>query len=569
VSLRPRSGSAREVVRRRFVGRAHGFTLENYIHAPDTTATPRAWTAERVLALLGAELGARVDLEFSLRMRRGVVAPRGRFGCWIEGRDPDSFEPLARALRRLDAPQSIRAAQRSDESPVRQGVCVALDEAGPEFRLYLHGRERHTLADRYRAWRWRPRRAPERSDYTFHFLPETPSGLRPLDLIDADLRPAFALLLADERLRQSSGFWLRGGPGGLIEQVDLAFPWRPLAKTLPGLLDLAELLSLPADDPSGWRELAIRHVAVRVGKGEPLVTLYASAPLEGPWPTSEAALQGRVRRGARAFNRAVEKKVYRLLPPANVGVVRPDVGSFYDGEVSDWRAVLGHKLHYHAGLFDSREAEPCDAAMDEALDRAVTELYPFVPAGGRVYDVGCGWGGALAMWTRDLGCASLGLTVSRAQYRHVAASGLPVRWGDAEATLPPGRFDCAVLLESLSHIHDKARLLRVLRIFAARLVMRVNCQDGSPACAAFGGTMSMISSTRLRELLEESGWRIRHWRDRRREAVPSVAVWRRRLQTLPPSGDRHVETLRAWCARVRSATEAWAAHNPLIEVVAE
>ena len=207
--------------------------------------------------------------------------------------------------------------------------------------------------------------------------------------------------------------------------------------------------------------------------------------------------------------------------------------------------------------------------MDDALDRAVTELYPFVPAGGRVYDIGCGWGGALAMWARDLGCPSLGLTVSRAQFRHVAASGLPVRWGDAERTLPPGRFDCAVLLESFSHIYDKARLLGVLRLFAARLVMRVNCQDGSPAGTAFGGTMHMVSSKGLRELLEASGWRIRHWRDRRREALPSVAVWHRRLQSIPPSGDRHLETLRVWCARVLPASEAWARHNPLIEVVAD
>jgi hypothetical protein len=549
-----------------------GFTMEEYIKVNGPAAKPRAWTAERVLALLGAGLGerARVDLEFSLRLGRNTVASRGRFGCWVGGRAPESFEPLARLLKRLDAPPPVRAAQRSVEEPVREGVCVAFDESGPEFRLYLHGRARPTLAECYHAWRWRPGGTAERSRYTFHFLPETPTGLRPLDLVAPELRPAFARLLADDRLRQSSGFWLREGPCGQIEQVDLAFPWSPTARTLPGLLDLAELLSLPSEEPSGWRELAIRHVAVRVGAASPLVTLYASAPLNGPWPASEAALQERVRGGARAFNQAVEERVYQLLPPpARPRDGRADVETFYDGEVSAWRAVLGPKMHYHAGLFDSHEVEPDDAAMDVALDRAVTELYPFVPAGGRVYDVGCGWGGALAMWARDLGCPSLGITVSRDQFRHAAAAGLPARWGDAEKTLPPGRFDCAVLLESLSHIQDKARLLRALRLFAPRLVMRVNCQDGSPACAAFGGTMHMISSARLRELLEASGWRIRHWRDRRREALPSVAAWRRRLQSIPPSRDRHIETLRAWCARVLQAPQEWARHNPLIEVAAD
>jgi SAM-dependent methyltransferase len=546
--------------------------MEDYIELPLQADTSRAWTAGRVLALLGAELCGhpRVDLEFSLRLGRRTVTSRGRFGCWVGGRAPDSFEPLARLLERLEAPPPVRAAQRSIEAPVREGVCVAFDESGPEFRLYLHGRAPTTLADRYRAWRWRPGGDAALTEYTFHFLPETAAGLRPLDLVAPELRPAFARLLADERLRQSSGFWLREGARGRIEQVDLAFPWSPPARTLTGLLDLAEVLSLPREEPSGWRELAVRHVAVRVGAASPLVTLYASAPLEGPWPESEAALQERVRRGARAFNRDVERRVYRRLPPpATERDAGADLETFYDGEVSVWRAVLGAKLHYHAGLFDPHEAEPDDAAMDEALDRAVTELYPFVPAGGRVYDVGCGWGGALAMWARDLGCPSLGITNSREQFRHAAAAGLAVRRGDAEKTLPPGRFDCVVLLESLSHIRDKARLLRVLRLFAPRLVMRVNCQDGSPPGPAFGGTMHMVSSARLRELLESSGWRVRHWRDRRREALPSVAAWHRRLRSIPPSRDRHLETLRAWCARVQQAPREWARHNPLVEVAAD
>jgi hypothetical protein len=173
------------------------------------------------------------------------------------------------------------------------------------------------------------------------------------------------------------------------------------------------------------------------------------------------------------------------------------------------------------------------------------------------------------MWTRDLGSPTLGLTISRAQFRHVAALGFEARWGDAERTLPPGRFDCAVLLESLSHVHDKERLLRVLRRFCERLVMRVNCQDAAPPGPAFGGTMRMISSARLAALLESAGWRVRHWRDRRPQAIPTVSVWHRRLRATPPTGDPHLETLRAWCARVSAAPGAWARDNPLIEVVAD
>ncbi|MGH9754353.1 MAG: SAM-dependent methyltransferase [Blastocatellia bacterium] len=526
---------------------------------------------------LGSELAQcnQVELEFSLRLRPGGVEAQGRFGCWLEGNRPVDFEPMARALERLNAPPSVRAAHQQAEGPVRQGVGVAFAEDGPEFRLYLHGRNQTTLADHYRAWRWRPDSASAPSIYTFHFLPETSSGQNPLDLIPTQLRPAFSLLLADERLRQSSGFWLRESGSGEIDQLDLAFPWRPLAGTLPGLIEIADLFALPIEEPSRWRELAIRHIAIRVGSATPVITLYASAPSKAPWPADEAALQEQVRRGAMEFHRAVEDEVYSRLPPLpSAGPGRAELDHFYDGEVTTWQTVLGHELHYHAGLFDTHELEAPDlevddAAMNAALNRAVTELYPFIPTGGRVYDLGCGWGGPLAMWIRDLGCPSLGLTISRSQFRYVAARGLPARWGDAERTLPPGHFDSVILLESLSHIHDKARLLQMLRLFADRLVMRVNCQDGSPASPAFNGTMQMISSMRLRELLEVSGWRVKQWRDRRRQALPSVAVWHRRLQSLPVTGDRHLETLRDWCERVMIAPEAWARHNPLIEVVAD
>jgi hypothetical protein len=529
-------------------------------------------SASELIEALGAELGGRqgVHLEFSLRMQPGILHTSGRFGCWLSGERASDFEPIARVLRRLEAPGPILEVQRNAEGPVRQSIAIALTEDVPELRLYLHGRRPDTLASHYRAWRWRPGAAPQSSTYSFHFLPETAAGERPLTFVDSRLRPAVALLLADQRLQQASGFWLRRGATGQIEQLDLAFPWCPLAGSLPGLLELTRVLALPAERADVWRDLPIRHVAIRIGSSIPEITLYTSAPLSGPWPVDEAALQEQVGRTARTLHDTIEETVYRGLPnlPA-IHASRTELDRFYDAEIVAWQAILGTELHYHAGLFETPQLNADDAAMTAALRRAVTELYPFIPAGGRIYDVGCGWGGPLAMWVRDLGCPSLGLTNSRAQFRHVAALGLPVRWGDAEQTLPPGHFDCAVLLESLSHIRDKVRLLQVLRRFVDRLVMRVNCQDGSPPGPAFGGTMQMISSIQLREMLQAAGWRVRHWRDRRDEAMPSVDFWHRRLQNVPASGDRHLETLRVWTARVIAAPEAWAHCNPLIEVIAD
>ena len=208
--------------------------------------------------------------------------------------------------------------------------------------------------------------------------------------------------------------------------------------------------------------------------------------------------------------------------------------------------------------------------MTQALRRAVTELYRFMPAGSSVYDIGCGWGGPLAMLTRDQNCRGLGLTISRTQFRHVAGLGLPVRLGDAERTLPPGAFDCALLLESFCHIADKPRLLEVLRPFASRLVMRVNCQDGSVRAACLRrhhahGVVGAIARTccSLPAGASAIGRTAGARPCRRCRCGPGACG------EIPSTDDRHIETLREWCARVLQDPGAWGAHNPLIEVVCD
>jgi hypothetical protein len=479
---------------------------------------------------------------------------------------------MHRLLTRFGAPAAVLTGHSAAELPVRQGIGIDASGPRPQHRLYLHGRVPATLADRYESWRWRADSGPAASAYSFHFLPETPSGLRPGDLVDDLLRPGLELLLADDRLRQSSGFWLRTESAAAIEQVDLAFPWHPPARSLPGLMALARSVGVVSD--AGWGTLPVRHVALPVGRRLPSVTLYTCAPTGGQIPLSEAGVQAHVRRGAANMGTAIGELTRRLpaapaLPGPRPAALR--LGQSYDGEVATWQRVLGPKLHYHNGLFgdgpDSGQGIP-PGDMDAALDRAVTDLYPLIPAGGRLYDIGCGWGGPLAMFIRDLRCPSLGITISRDQFRYVAGLGLPVRWGDAERTLPPGHFDCAVLLESFEHIKDKRRLLEVLAMFADRLVMRVNCQDSSTQPTAFGGTMHMISSARLRALLCAADWHIIHWRDQRAASMPSAAVWHARAGQPGLASNAHLRTLEAWSARVLAAPAEWAAANPLIEVAA-
>lgn len=533
------------------------------------------WTAERFLKEMAGDFGQSlgVELEFSILLSLEKVEKFGRFCLWIKGdyaRQRDYFSPIGEALKRLQAPQEVLDIQKNVELSINQGIAVSLVDNLPSFRFYLHAQKQDTLANYYSAWRWSVNDdSPQFSEYSFHFFPETVLGQRPLDFVDPALSDAFSKLLEEERLRQGSGFWLRQDANKKIEQIDLALPWTPLGSELQGLNEITKLLKISPQDSSFWQDLPIRHVATKVGAKSPSVTLYSAAPLGEVWPVSEIELQQQVRQNSQKKRRTVENLYSQILPLPTIDDQRCEMDYFYGGDIAIWKKALGEKLHYHAGFFDKKDSNPDDAAMAAALDRAVKVIYPFIPKGGRIYDIGCGWGGPLAMFIRDLRCPSLGLTVSKSQCRYIASLGLPVRWGDAEKTTPPGYFNCITLIESFCHILDKERLLRILKLFTDRLIIRVNCQDASLISPVFGGSMHMVSSTDLRKLLELTGWKIIHWQDRRQEAMPSVIVWNRRLKTIPLSQDRHLEVFRNWTSRVLQDPESWAQNNPLIEVVVD
>jgi hypothetical protein len=240
-------------------------------------------------------------------------------------------------------------------------------------------------------------------------------------LAHPEFRDAASALAGDPLFRRTSGFWLRTDTEGALDKVDFAFPWQPPAASLAGL---APLLANAQD----LADLPVRHIAFTTADAPPSMTLYCSAPARSVWPATEEELQEQVRAIAaprRGRSHAFVADGEDLSADARDARAQD---KFSSGSIDHWQAVLGPDMHYHHGLFEASDGVGADPdAMARAMRRAVTSLYPFIPAGAAVYDVGCGWGGPLGVLARDRSCAVLGLTISRNQFRHVAGLGLPVR----------------------------------------------------------------------------------------------------------------------------------------------
>ena len=562
------------------------------------SASPKKLSLDSLLAQIGIFLKAcpKVTLEWSLRVGAGTMSDSDRMTCWVEGSPKESFASVAQLLKAIAAPLSVQTIQAT-QSPisVRQGISVALLEHGIEWRLYLHTREPNAT-DRYQSWRWRSvdasssaaQAAVQTDRYEFHFLPATPAGKTPVELVNPIFADATQTLVQHERLRSMSGFWLRHR-GDQVLQMDLIYPWYPRVSEFDSTLR-SLVTAIGGSDAwiTTYADYPIRHIAFNGKDREPGFTLYFSAPMgmgskmgsKMGWPATLQTLKERVCDRSQKIQQHMEQTLFSKLPARTTELAKTtdaqiSVGKFYDTQRIDlWRRVLGHKMHYHFGLFEGL-FEDChrlpgeENVIDAAFDRAVSELYPFIAKGSRVYDIGCGWGGPALQLKAERGCQVEGITVSQTQAQYCTARGLQVRHGNVEETLPPGYFDCVLMMESLCHVQDKLRLLKRLRLFGKKLVIRAHCQDRHPTSRNFGGTMLMTSSPQLRSLVEQAGWTIVHWQNRRLESMPSVLVWQRRLQSIPPSDDRHLETLRDFCDRVVTQWDEWGESNPLIELVAE
>ncbi|HNH50285.1 MAG TPA: class I SAM-dependent methyltransferase, partial [Myxococcota bacterium] len=373
-----------------------------------------------------------------------------RFTCW-RGVDESRFAGIQSTLRAVEAPMEVcRAQVEATADGVRQGIGVAVTEKGLQWRLYLHTHSPQALRSTYRSLRWDQSGAIREDDYSFHYLPALATGQTPDQLVHPDCAEVMAALLRTPRVQELSGFYVRKHQSAL-RQVDLTFAWHPRLQTLEGPL---RTWCDHIGAPTGWLdELAhhpVRHVAFSGPEDPPAATLYFSAAIgHGEWPNDLHALREAVRQAAESARRATEEGTFAALPPALPP--DPSIGAFYDThDLSPWRTVLGPNLHYHFGLFDAED--PVESRAEGAFERAVRVLYPHIPPGCRVYDMGCGWGGPALQLVRDLGCRVEGITASHSQFRWCNEKGLLVRHADMEATLPPGRFDVVLMLESFCHV---------------------------------------------------------------------------------------------------------------------
>ncbi|MCX4956721.1 SAM-dependent methyltransferase [Streptomyces virginiae] len=137
------------------------------------------------------------------------------------------------------------------------------------------------------------------------------------------------------------------------------------------------------------------------------------------------------------------------------GATAQDIRFHYDVGNDFYALWLDDTMAYSAALWENPDADETDTAVLTAAQRANQRLHldrAAVAPGGRLLDVGCGWGGMLSLAAHDAHVGeATGLTLSPAQLAHVNSLGLPrveVRLEDWRDHAPERPYDAIVSLEA-------------------------------------------------------------------------------------------------------------------------
>ncbi|MGH7582327.1 MAG: SAM-dependent methyltransferase [Gemmatimonadales bacterium] len=129
---------------------------------------------------------------------------------------------------------------------------------------------------------------------------------------------------------------------------------------------------------------------------------------------------------------------------------RTDLDFVYTVTDRLFRLSIGELADFSGAKYDGDFSLTLEAAQRRKHDMVASQLA--VPPGGRVLDLGCGWGAMLNHF-RERGVPGIGVTLSRGQHQACRKHGLDVRLHDARTVTRDtyGPFDGVVSLGAFEH----------------------------------------------------------------------------------------------------------------------
>lgn len=225
------------------------------------------------------------------------------------------------------------------------------------------------------------------------------------------------------------------------------------------------------------------------------------------------------------------------------------IQAHYDTGNAFYRLWLDPTVTYSCALWNGTEDDDLESAQFRKLDHHAVEAN--VSPGDRVLDVGCGWGSMMRRLVEEHEAGEVvGLTLSKAQYDHIAGLDLPratvelESWADHAADRP---FDAIISIGAFEHFvrpetstADRIEIYRSFFRHCRRLLRpggRMSLQTMAYGIGRFtNGALSTIfpesDLPRLTEMAEamERSFEIVRVRNDPADYARTVRVWRENIR---------------------------------------
>ena len=176
-------------------------------------------------------------------------------------------------------------------------------------------------------------------------------------------------------------------------------------------------------------------------------------------------------------------------------------------------------------------------------------VFPFIANDSNILDCGCGWGSPAQMLITYKKCKVTSVTNSMMQIDFIQKNykKIKVKNKDLNNFKPIKRYDCALFIESFSHVIEQQKLLKHLSLVTENILFIAHLDRSPNGFFQEDWLMTFESIPNLTKKLKNVGYKIQYIEDLGTDhIIPTYSYWLSRVKDINPKGGQLL-TLKNLC----------------------